>query len=308
MNNFKLNTNTIINGVQVQTIAGDIVNTRKGSELSDGGLLQPADSIIVTRGTGNYKILGSNIIATQNETDIGTNDTKAITPSKLRNSSLATSAQKGVTQLATATEYFNKDSTKTITPNDVANDIRIARFAVVNSGATGLSQVIATGTSYNLLTLLLEANEIQISNVSGGIIYKNTSNIVQSTILNQTSDILFLPSPLNTFNLSYVAYTIKVIFTVDTPIIANNLFANFTIALRTVTGNTKIASYDFSRGTQSAALAGRDYEALLKFYVNGDSDAIITGGLRLFLENKQSPESNVSITLTAINNVIIFKD
>ena len=132
--------------------------TRKISELGDGGLLQATDALLITRGAGNYKVTGNNIIA------------------------YASKSVKGVTQLATSTEYFNKDDTKTITPNDIANDVRLAKFSVAN-GVTGLTQVVAVGTTYNMLTSLLTANEVSNTNIP--IIYKNTANATQNTILDE---------------------------------------------------------------------------------------------------------------------------
>ena len=288
--------------------------TTKISELGDGGILQATDNIVITRGVGNYKVAGNNIIAeasetvkgkieiaTQGEANAGTDDLKTITPLKLRNSSLATTTQKGVTQLVTPTEYFNKDNTKAITSNDIANDARLAKFSIGNS-ATGLTQVVAIAGTYNMLIPLLEANEVQNTNIP--IIYKNTANTTQNKILDATNDKLLFPSNLNTFNLTYVPYLIRVIFTVNIPIIPNDRSTEFTIAIRRVIDNSEVASTTFFKGT-GAAVTNTQYTAILKTFVNSETDPYVVDGCRVFIEN--SAGSETQITLTSVN-IRIFRD
>lgn len=292
--------------------------TTKISELGDGGLLQATDNLVIVRGVGNYKITGDNIIAdasetlkgkieiaTQAETDAGIDDLKAITPLKfvegLKNSSLATTTQKGVTQLVTPAEYFNKDNVKVITPRDVANDVRLARFSVGNS-ATGLTVAVAPNGTYNLLTAFLEANEVQNGNIP--IIYKNTANVVQNTILDEANDKFLFPSNLNTFNLAYVPYLIRVIFTINIPIIPNDRSTEFTIAIRRVIDNSEVASTTFFKAT-GPAVTNKQYTAILKTFVNSETDPYVLDGCRVFIENNSGSETQ--ITLTSVN-IRIFRD
>lgn len=288
--------------------------TRKISELGDGGLLQATDALLITRGAGNYKVTGNKIIAdasetvngkiaiaTQVETNTGTDDLKAMTPLKFKNSSLATTTQRGVTQLATSTEYFNKDNTKAITSNDIANDGSLAKFSVANS-ATGLTQVVAVGTTYNMLTSLLTTNEVSNTNIP--IIYTNTANATQNTILDAINDKFLFPSNLNTFNLSYVPYLIRVIFTVNIPIIPNDRSTEFAIAIRRVIDNSEVASTTFFKGT-GAAVTNKQYTAILKTFVNSETDPYVVDGCRVFIEN--SAGSETQITLTSVN-IRIFRD
>lgn len=251
--------------------------TRKISELVDGGLLQETDALLITRGAGNYKVTGNNIIAD------------------------ASKSVKGVTQLATSTEYFNKDDTKAITSNDIANDGSLAKFSVANS-ATGLTQVVAVGTTYNMLTSLLEGNEVSNTNIP--IIYKNTANATQNTILDEINDKFLFPSNLNTFNLSYVPYLIRVIFTVNIPIIPNDRSTEFAIAIRRVIDNSEVASTTFFKGT-GAAVTNKQYTAILKTFVNSETDPYVVDGCRVFIEN--SAGSETQITLTSVN-IRIFRD
>lgn len=288
--------------------------TRKISELGDGGLLQATDALLITRGAGNYKVTGNNIIAdasetvngkiaiaTQVETNTGTDDLKAMTPLKFKNSSLATTTQRGVTQLATSTEYFNKDNTKAITSNDIANDGSLAKFSVANS-ATGLTQVVAVGTTYNMLTSLLTTNEVSNTNIP--IIYKNTANATQNTILDEINDKFLFPSNLNTFNLSYVPYSIRVIFTVNIPIIPNDRSTEFAIAIRRVIDNSEVASTTFFKGT-GAAVTNKQYTAILKTFVNSETDHYVVDGCRVFIENSAGSETQITLTSA---NIRIFRD
>lgn len=288
--------------------------TRKISELGDGGLLQATDALLITRGAGNYKVTGDKIIAdasetvngkiaiaTQVETNTGTDDLKAMTPLKFKNSSLATTTQRGVTQLATSTEYFNKDNTKAITSNDIANDGSLAKFSVANS-ATGLTQVVAVGTTYNMLTSLLTTNEVSNTNIP--IIYKNTANATQNTILDEINDKFLFPSNLNTFNLSYVPYSIRVIFTVNIPIIPNDRSTEFAIAIRRVIDNSEVASTTFFKGT-GAAVTNKQYTAILKTFVNSETDPYVVDGCRVFIENSAGSETQITLTSA---NIRIFRD
>lgn len=251
--------------------------TTKISELGNGGLLQATDALLITRGTGNYKVTGNNIIAD------------------------ASKSVKGVTQLATSTEYFNKDDTKTITPNDIANDVRLAKFSVANSVA-GLTQVVAIGATYNMLTSLLTANEVSNTNIP--IIYKNTANATQNTILDEINDKFLFPSNLNTFNLSYVPYSIRVIFTIDIPTIPNDRSTEFAIAIRRVIDNSEVASTTFFKDT-GAAVTNKQYTAILKTFVNSETDPYVVDGCRVFIEN--SAGSETQITLKSVN-ITIFRD
>lgn len=292
--------------------------TTKISELGDGGLLQTTDELIIRRGAGNYKVNGGNIladasetlkgkieIATQTETDIGIDDLKAITPLKfvegLKNSSLATTTQKGVTQLVTPAEYFNKNNTKAITSNDISNDVRLARFSIGNS-ATGLTQAVTVGGSYNFLISFLSTNETQASNIP--IVYKTTANATQSNFLDDVNDKFLFPSNLNTFNLTYVPYLIRVIFTLDIPIIPNDRSTEFTIAIRRVIDNSEVASTTFFKGTGSA-VTNKQYTAILKTFVNSEADPYVLDGCRVFIEN--SAGSETAITLKSVN-LRIFRD
>lgn len=145
-------------------------------------------------------------IATQSDVDIGTNDAKFITPDKLRNATLATETIKSVTQLATQLEYFNTNNAKTVTAENIYNDVRHIKYSIGNN--TTIPSVVppeadpvpdggALNAGYNLLTNLLEVNETL---PPSEITYKNISNVTQSTLLDETNNKIVLPSELYTYN------------------------------------------------------------------------------------------------------------
>lgn len=202
---------------------------------------------------------------------------------------------------ATPTEYFNKNADYFATPELISNDVRLARFSVSNS-ATGLTQAVAVGGSYNILTPLLEASETQASNIP--IIYKTIANATQSKILTEADDKFLFPSNLNTFNLTYVPYLIRVVFTVDIPNIANNLITEFSIVIRRVIDNSAVATASFFKGTGSA-VTDKQYTAVIKTFVNSETDPYVVDGCYLSLEN--SSGSATQITLKSAN-IRIFRD
>lgn len=219
-----------------------------------------------------------------------------------QNFPVADETTQGIIEIATQTEYLNKDNGKAITANNVYNDVRLANFSVSNS-ATGLTQVVAIGGSYNLLTPLLEANEEQVGNIP--IVYKNAANVVQNKILDEANDKFLFPSNLNTFNLSYVPYLIRVIFTVNIPTIPNDRSTEFTIAIRRVIDNSEVASIDPFVKTTGAAVTNKQYTAILKTFVNSETDPYILDGCRLFIENSAGSETTVTLTSASIR---IFRD
>lgn len=237
-----------INNLQ-PTLDGKITNiyTKQGSLIKSNSLNQPEElkigtigQILTSDGTNplwlNIPISSESsqgiiTIANQVETNTGTNDEKAITPLKLRNSSLATTTQKGVTQLATQTEYFNKDNTKTVTAENIANDVRQASFSIVNKSYNGTQQtdfgdsatwlpiaapqLIPTGDEtldgtgvfvpgLNLLGTMLSVNETNADLVDyTGFEFKDTTNTLlngNGKWFNDTDKKWLAPSPLNTFN------------------------------------------------------------------------------------------------------------
>ena len=165
---------------------------------------------------------------------------------------------------------------------------------------------MAIGGSYNLLTPLLTANEIQRSDFP--IVYKNTGNAAQNNLLQittpTTDNLLLFPSPANTFNKTYVPYLIRVNCTATIPSVANDYSTEFFIVLRRVVDNSEVGrSAKFSKGSNAAATTEFS-TALIQTFVNSEADPFVIGGCRLFLEITAG--SNTGLTLTA-EEVTIFR-
>ena len=220
------------------------------SQLGDGGALQDTDQIPIVRGASNYKITGNqiakNVITTQGDLIIGNASAIADRLSIGSSSQVLTSngtvpgwqdlptaniTTQGITQLATQTEYFNKDSAKTITSDNITNDVRQASFSIANKSYNGVQQTDAgdsatwlsiaapqliptddetlDGTGIfvpglNLLGTMLSANEANTDLVDyTGFEFKDTTNALlngDGTWFNDADKKWLAPSPLNTFN------------------------------------------------------------------------------------------------------------
>src|SRR5690606_207739 len=95
--------------------------------------------------------------------------------------SSATQTAEGIIRIVSQTDFFNKDSTKAVTAENIANDVRLCNFNITNQ-ITGLNQVIPTGNEtldgvgvfvpgYNLLTSMISANETYNGNIP--LVYKD---------------------------------------------------------------------------------------------------------------------------------------
>ena len=208
--------------------------------------------------------------------------------------------------VATQTEYFNKNNTKAITANNVYNDVSKAQFHILNT-ITGLTQAVAPSGSYNILTAMLESAETQVGNIP--VIFKTVGNITQDKLLNQTTDVIILPSPLYTYNVTYTKYNVFVSCVLDIPVIPNNKVIELYIVIRRVDNSQVVRSAPFTY-TPTNELAGTrlDVECssgLMPIFVNGESDVLCNTGFRVFIES--AAYSNVNITLKS-SSIIIFRN
>lgn len=197
---------------------------------------------------------------------------------------------------ATQTEYFNRNNTQPITAENIYQDVRLARFAVINS-TNGLTQTLAIGGSYNLLTSLLEANETQQSSIA--IQYKNTLNAVQATLLNQTTDRFLMPSSLYTFNSNYIKYTFRVQVTYNVPATTQTIV--FYIRLRRGSDNSVIPGGELRFVIHNTnAKTGEIICGSLETSVNSEIDPFVVNGCYLSIENDASSANSLTITGTHI--------
>lgn len=264
--------------------------------------------------------------ATQAEVDTGTDTARYITPATLQNK-LATELVLGITQLATTTEYFNKNSTKAITADDIAEDVRILPYGVFNNTAT-VAVTIPTGDSiadgtgnfvhgYNLLTPFLATNESRAG--ASNLIYKNISNSTQATYLqedattdpNQANSNLnkyLFPSNLNTYNNAYTTFSIRVRVTLETlgSLGGNNAF----IVLRLLRGdfnanNAKIVDKVDITLTDFDANSVLEFTRYFTFtFVSGESDPYVNDGVRLDIIESDLSTDTAAIQINSVNIAI----
>jgi len=284
----------IINSLDyLPLIAGDIIATRQYEMRFDTIL-------------DKWLLIVDPAIASQINTDAGTNDRNFLTPLKLRLSSLATTIARGVTQLATQLEFFNKNSTKSITALNIFNDVRNERYSVGNTIA-GLSQVLPFGNAavggngYNLLTSLLAVNEDQKSNIV--IPYRNIANAVQTKYLDEVNNKFLFPSNLFTYNNNNTAFTIRATVVCD---IASTIgdSVKFYIRLLRVIDNSIISSKSVSQA-EFPAQTGAIVTVEFKVFVETETDPFVLNGMYIDMLNDTG--GNDAVTITSIS-VRIFKD
>ena len=230
-------------------------------------------------------------------------------------------------ELATPTEYFNKNSTKAITADDIAEDVRILRYGVFNDTATvavtiptGDSTVDGTGNfvhGYNLLTPFLATNESRAG--ASNLIYKNISNSTQTTYLqedattdpNQANSNLnkyLFPSNLNTYNNTYTTFSIRVRITLETlgSLGGNNAF----IVLRLLRGdfnanNEKIVDKADITLTDFPANSVLEFTRYFAFtFVSGESDPYVNDGVRLDIIESDLSTDTADIQINSVNIAI----
>jgi len=264
--------------------------------------------------------------ATQTEVNTGTDTARYITPATLQNK-VATELALGITQLATTTEYFNKNSAKAITADDIAEDVRILQYGVFNNTAT-VAVTIPTGNStadgtgnfvhgYNLLTPFLASNESRAG--ASNLVYKNISNSTQTTYLqedattdpNQANSNLnkyLFPSNANTYNNAYTTFSIRVRVTLETlgSLGGNNAF----IVLRLLRGDFN-ANNEKIVDKVDITLTDFDANSVLEFtryfaftFVSGESDPYVTDGVRLDIIESDLSTDTAAIQINSVNIAI----
>jgi|14BtaG_2_1085337.scaffolds.fasta_scaffold00387_5 hypothetical protein len=202
---------------------------------------------------------------------------------------------------ASSTEYFDKDNTKIITANDVANDVRLSGYSVIQESDTSgspprppVGNPFATGgsfvTGYNLLTTFTTANE----NKFGGAntVYRDVTNNVQNTFLAEdptpANNKLLFPSSLHTYNEGYVSYSIRV-----------NIKATAAGTFAGNNGHYYVRVIRFGLNT-----IARNYGAfIVSDSSNGDRILVPTMTLNTFVDSESDPFVNGGIVIDIIKDV-----
>ena len=125
----------------------------------------------------------------------------------------ATVTDAGIAEIATQAETnAGSDDERIVTALKINEAKQLQSFATLCS-ETGLNTTVNPGNSLNLLTLLTEANESLKKETYFDL--KDTSNVTITNFLDETNDKFVFPSNLNTFNKTYKGYIIRVNCLVD---------------------------------------------------------------------------------------------
>ena len=201
--------------------------------------------------------------------------------------------------ISTSQQYFDKDATLTATPAQIASDARIQNYSVKgNTGA--ISQVIAAGVSYDVLTTMLGANETAAGMKPA---YFDKANSAQSTYLVESDSKFLFPSNLYTYNNDYSMFTIRVTSTIDHASIGANQVITILIKLKRFIDDTVVSTKKFTFENKAARVDFKFTEEFTTF-VGDDSDPYIQDGMYVEIENIAG--SAASITLKECD-VRIFK-
>lgn len=284
----------------------------KVSEQTDAASLTGSELIKVIQNSIDAKTtiqkitdLTKSQLGTSSIVDTGTIDGTVPligTGNKLNNSLLnsASDAVSGIAEIATDTEVFTKDSSKILTAQGLFNSPRDQAFSVSNS-VTSINQSVSPGSNFNILTSFLQTNETKKGNIT--FQYKNTSNVLQTTILDETNNKLLFPSNIHTFGNTYVSYTIRITGTYDIDNTSGQS-TKFNLALKRVIDNSDIAVIDFLRSDLPLETSISFYSTFLTF-VNTETDPFVIDGC--YIEISNDPLSSDAITLQNIN-MVIFRE
>jgi hypothetical protein len=205
--------------------------------------------------------------------------------------------------IATDVEIFQKNNQKPISAEGLFNSPFFHQWAV-NNTSIPLTQLVPTGTptaiGFNILTPLLEANEVKLSNIP--LNFKNIANVNQLKILNETTNKLLFPSNLNTFNNTFVAYSIRINLKLDFSALSNNVTV-FYLNLRRFVDDSIIASYSFVR-TDFPAVTDFPLTHIINTFVATETDPFVVDGCYIDILNDSN--SAGTVTLKSVQ-VTIFK-
>jgi hypothetical protein len=182
---------------------------------------------------------------------------------------------------------------------EIATNLQIQNYTV-NWNSGSISQVLAAGSSLTLNTLLTETGE-SYRGVKPN--FKNISDQVYSTILDETEDKFLFPSNLYTYENDYTHYIFRTTFTMDHPDLGNNAHTNVYVRLRRKIDDSIVAVMEWDvmdKGARSNFKFGMEFNT----FVGGESDPYVVDGMYIDITNDQDSDS--SITLTEVD-VRLFK-
>jgi hypothetical protein len=248
------------------------------------------DSIAKETGTGDLYIS----IVNDNIGNLLSDITKWEKSGNLKDLQPAQESKAGTIPIATDQEVFDKEDTQALTGLKLFNNLFFQDWSNSNSD-TGLAQLVPTGVpatvGYNMLTTLLEAGEVLFSNIP--IPYKDIVDAPQATFLDEVNDKFIFPSNLNTFNMQYVDYIVRIVFTVDFST-TNNVTTKFYIRLRRVIDDSIVATLSFSQ-SDFVAETGVPLSGSIPTFVNGETDPFVNDGVYIDILNDSNSGGTVTL-------------
>jgi len=192
--------------------------------------------------------------------------------------------------LASDQEYFDKSTTKAATPEQISTDGRLQNYSVKGNTGT-ISVVLTPGSSYNFLTPMLEANET-ISGISPP--FRDKNDLPQATYLDETNNRFIYPSNLYTYNNSYTPFAIRVITTIDHPIIGSNQQTSIILRLRRYIDDSVVSEKEFDIANKGAA-TGFLFTTEFLTFVGGETDPYVLDGMYIDILNSSSSDTNFTL-------------
>ena len=209
----------------------------------------------------------------------------------------------GIVSLATQQEAFDNSTNKAMSPNVDYNLGRNQRYNIENE-TSGIGQVMAKGSTYNLFSFFTEANE----NLRGLTpVFKDVADATQTTYLDEANDKYLFASNLKTLNLPYVEYKFRVILTMEHASHSTNQETDLEVSLQRVVGTpeTKITAIDVKIGNSSADL---EHRVTVEFttFVDGENDPFVKAGEGMFIQILNRSTSYDTPTLNIVD-IDLFK-
>lgn len=219
----------------------------------------------------------------------------------LKNPIQATETDAGIAEIATQAETnAGSDDTRIVTALKINEAKQLQSFATLCS-VSGLNTTITAGNNLNLLSLFGTVNESLRKETYFDL--KDTSNVTITNFLNvdptPANNKFVFPSNLNTFNKGYKGYVIRV-NTVADYAGASGATEEYNFRIRRVIDNSIIDTRVLPR-VELDSLTGVNRGVLFQTFVNTETDPYVLDGMYIDLA---VPAGGQAITLTSLSILI----
>lgn len=192
--------------------------------------------------------------------------------------------------LASDQQFFDKSASTAATPAQVGSDVRTQNYSV-NNNSGAVSQVLTAGQSLRFTSLYTEAAETTTGPKPD---YYNTSNVAQSTYIDETNDKFLFPSNLYTYNTAYSQFIFRVILTLAHPALGSNQLSTIEIRLRREIDDSIVSSKEWNvanKGARSGFKVTRNFDT----FVGDETDPYVVDGMYVDVMNSVDSDSNITI-------------